>query len=69
MTTTEEICAHKIEFWYDTKSPLAVPDDSEIEHVKELLIENYKAGELNMTTRGNNGHEYHFRGWWKIVSN
>jgi hypothetical protein len=67
MTTIENICAHRIEFNYHSSSKNATPNDSEIEHVREQLNDNYKQGELCMIKLINN-REYEFRGWWKIVN-
>jgi len=67
MKTMERICSHDIEFRYFSKSKNAVPDESEIEHVKECLIQNYLQGELCML-KILNRREYEFRGWWSIVS-
>lgn len=66
METIEEVCSHRIEFYYGSNSKNAVPDDSEIEHVQSLLCENYNQGELCMVKVINN-REYEFRGWWKIL--
>ena len=62
MTTIECICAHRIEFWYHSKSKLAVPSESEIEHVQAMLNDGYRGGELCMYV-GNR----EFRGWWSIL--
>jgi hypothetical protein len=66
MKTVEEICSHRIEFDYHSNSKNAVPDESEIEHVQNCLIDNCKAGSLNML-KIINGREYEFNGWWKIL--
>ncbi len=66
MISTETICAHRVEFNYHTKSKHAVPDDSEIEHVRKLINEDYTQGELCLNTRIRN-REHEFRGWWKIL--
>ena len=66
MITIEEICAHRIEFNYFSKSKNAVPNESEIEHVRDCLIDNSHAGSLCML-KVINGREYEFDGWWKIL--
>lgn len=67
MTTIEEICAHKVSFDYFTRSKNAVPSESEIEHVTQLITQGYHSGELCLATYINNRlHE--FRGWWKIIT-
>ena len=66
MITIERICSHNIEFNYFSKSKNAVPNDMELQHVQDSLIDDYSAGELFML-KIINGREYEFRGWWKIV--
>lgn len=65
MKTIIEICSHRIMFNYFSKSKHATPNESEIEHVQGLLIENFKSGELVMTKIVKN-KEVEFRGWWNI---
>lgn len=66
MKTIEEICAHDVLFDYGSTSKHAVPDDSEIAHVRKLISENHVEGELCMVKTVNcKTHE--FRGWWKIM--
>lgn len=67
MTTILEICSHQIEFQYFSKSPNAVPSESEEQHVQDQLIKNYNQGELCMNKLINN-RVYEFRGWWKILT-
>lgn len=66
MKTVERICSHNVEFNYFTNSKNAIPDESEIDHVQSLLVDNYQQGELNML-RVINNREYEFSGWWKII--
>lgn len=65
MITKENICAHIVEFTYRSKSKNAIPDESEIEHVTNMIIQGYTQGELCLNTTINN-REYEFRGWWSI---
>ena len=66
MITIERICSHDVKFNYFTKSKNAIPNDSEIEHVTNMIIDNYNCGELNLS-KVINHREYEFRGWWQIV--
>ena len=66
METTERICAHDVKFNYHSNSKYAVPDDSEVEHVKRLIADDdCVEGELCLNTVIN-GREREFRGWWTI---
>jgi hypothetical protein len=67
MKTIEPICLNDVEFDYDSKSPNAAPNASEIEHVRALINEGYSSGELCMT-KSICGRTYTFRGWWYIVA-
>jgi hypothetical protein len=66
METIVIICAHRIEFYYRSRSKYATPTESEIEHVRSLLNDNYVEGELNMV-KPINKKVKEFRGWWKII--
>jgi len=55
-----EILQHTVKYYYD--NDMVMPDIEE-EHVKEMIIEGYSAGELNYLT--NKGKEV--RGYWEIV--
>jgi hypothetical protein len=67
MITIEKICSHDVKFNYFTKSKNATPSESEIEHVTNMIIDNYNCGELNLGKVINN-REYEFRGWWQIIN-
>ncbi len=66
MTTTENICVHRVEFNYHTNSKNAFPNELEIEHVQTSIIVGYVEGELLLNKIINN-RSYEFRGWWKII--
>ena len=66
MITIETVCAHRVAFNYHTKNKNAVPDDTEIEHVKKLINDDCVQGELCFNTRINK-RAYEFRGWWQIL--
>lgn len=68
MTTIKRICAHDVKFEYFSRSPIAIPEESDIEHVENMIHENYLAGELVSIRNANNGRQYEFRGWWSIQS-
>lgn len=61
----EIICAHVVAFVYKSKSKHAKPNDTDIDHVQKLIIENYNQGELN-TNVVINGRSYNYRGWWYL---
>lgn len=67
MKTIVEICAHKVCFDYFTKSKRAVPSESEMERVQTLISDNFRAGELLMYLPGDNGQDYEYDGWWRIM--
>lgn len=54
------ICAHTIEYNYDGYNGEIT--ESEEQHIRECLIENYVEGELNML----NDKDIEIRGWWRI---
>lgn len=56
-----EICSHQIYYWYDDVNHEM--DESSQEHVKNLLIENYKEGELCDLLPD----QTEVRGWWSIA--
>lgn len=66
MKTVETICCHRVQFDYFTRSKKAVPNDSEIQHVRELINEDCREGELCLAYRTKN-HIQDFRGYWKIL--
>jgi hypothetical protein len=67
MQTIIEICSHRILFNYFSRSKQAIPNDAEVEHVQNQLIDNNKAGELNMIV-DIKGKEHEFKGWWSITT-
>ena len=59
---TEQICSHEIEFWF-RDNPDKNLDEYDIEHIQNLLIENYVAGEL---CQYDNELDEEYYGWWQI---
>ena len=59
---TERICAHWIEYCFNEDEEREL-DDSDIEHIRECLIENYTQGEL---CQQDNETEETYYGWWNI---
>lgn len=55
-----KICSHNIEWYLEGKGQRLW--DMDTEHIRNMLIENYVAGEL--CSIGSNGEEV--RGWWSI---
>ncbi|MGV4321274.1 hypothetical protein [Bacillus mojavensis] len=60
----KEILFHTIEYWYEMHPNMALPE-SEEEHIKQMINEGYREGELNYN---DNETEKQYYGWWKIVS-
>jgi len=56
MDRTVEILKHNISYWYEYD--VEMPEHEE-EHIKEMIIEGYSSGELNIDNLN--------RGWWEIV--
>lgn len=60
-----KICAHRIEWWYEydpDKPDLTELPESEEEHIKHQLCENYYCGELCYTDE----EDRTYYGWWRI---
>lgn len=61
------ICAHRIEWRYEydpDKPDITELPESEEEHIKQMLCENYTQGELCYS----DDNENTYYGWWKIAS-
>lgn len=58
-----EILFHTISYYYDNNQ---VMPEREEEHVKEMINNGYKAGELSYLGTDSNEE---IRGWWSIVFN
>lgn len=58
----ELICAHWIEYWFNEDENKEL-DESSIEHIQNLLKENYVEGEL---CQYDDETETEYYGWWKI---
>lgn len=59
------ICGHVVEFRYFGNNlylDLESAEESEVEHVKGLIMENYNQGELFLVI-----NEEEYRGWWSIL--
>ena len=59
------ICGHVVEFRYFGNNfylDIESAEESEVEHVKELIMENYNQGELCLVM-----DEEEYRGWWTII--
>lgn len=62
-----EILQHKIEYWLDDDTNTEVLDDSDIEHIENMIKEGYNEGELNHLDRQKAYGQQEVRGWWKII--
>lgn len=62
-----EILQHRIQFWLCDADEQTAPqslDDASVEHIKKLISEGYREGELCVL--GDDG-DTEFRGWWGIA--
>lgn len=54
-----EILQHQIDWWLDDDSIVEL-DESDIEHIEQMIKDGYSEGELNHG-------QFEIRGYWKII--